>query len=259
MKIVSTERGIETVLHAADRRVLRRIATTLAPLVKVEPLGRYRTMAAADVWWGLLGQVCVMGSARPWDQAQLSTGTATNLTRALAFSAVAAQPHVASYLEDMLRKFKATRFHKKAAEKLTRVLQTPSVFRGSRVALFEGISHRDDPVAVRNTLIKRCPIFRLKSASDFMISVGLSHDVIALDTRIVGILRRHCEFDHKAEQIQSSSGYYLSVESALRAFCREQQFSLALLDRLLFQFSALSAIDLVVKFPRLRCMAEGSL
>lgn len=251
MKTVPNDHGLKTLLRAADREVLRRIAMTFAPLVKVEPpLGSYRTMTREAVWWALAGQVCVMGSAGHWERAQASSATSDKFKKALSLSVVATHPRIKSYLEDTLREFSATHFPRKAAAKLAQALRTQTVFRNGRVALFRGLTHNDDPAEVRDKLVKRCPIFRLKSASDFMISVGLSHDVIALDTRIISTLRACCGFDHTSERVQSSRDLYLSVEPALREFCREQRMSLALLDRLLFQFSNLSAVELVARYPR---------
>jgi thermostable 8-oxoguanine DNA glycosylase len=113
------------------------------------------------------------------------------------------------------------------------------------------LSQEDAAIQTRDELIRRNPIFRLKSTSDFMISVGLSHDVIALDTRVIGIFQDYFEYNVSAGRIQSDLEMYLSLEATLREFCGEQGVSLALLDRLLFKFSDLNAVELVVKYPEL--------
>ena len=82
-----------------------------------------------------------------------------------------------------------------------------------------------------------------------LIAVGLSHDVIALDTRVTGVLQKHFGYNVTPGRIQSNRDLYLSLEATLREFCYEQGVSLALLDRLLFKFNVLSAIELVVKYP----------
>jgi len=138
------------------------------------------------------------------------------------------------------------------------VSQLPGVFQGHDLVLFEGLSHEGNPIQTRGEIIKRCPIFHLKSASDFMINVGLSHDVIALDTRVVGILQKYLGYNLTPQHIQSHRGLYLSLEAALREFCREQNISLALLDRLLFRFSNLGAIELVVRYPELIRSNQGA-
>ena len=55
--------------------------------------------------------------------------------------------------------------------------------------------------AIREALLANCPIFKLKSASDFMISSGLCYDVVALDTRVVGVLQRYFGFNHEAPAV----------------------------------------------------------
>lgn len=232
-------------LTPKDKAILNRLAVPLAPLVQLERIGVYRSMSIEQVWWRLLGQVCVMGSSRPWDQAQRRP----NARKILAYSAMARHPKAEEYLRDALQSLKATRFPSKAAAKLVAALKSPAVFRGGRVRLFEGLSHRDDPHAVREELIRRCPMFRLKSASDFMISVGLSRDVVALDVRILGYLGKYCESTLKASSVRSNKRLYLSVEAALRDYCREQQLDLAVLDRLLFKYSSLTVAEFLESNP----------
>ena len=89
----------------------------------------------------------------------------------------------------------------------------------------------------------------LKSASDFMISVGLSHNVIALDTRVVGFLRKYFNYNVEAGYIQGNRGYYFSLEAALREFCQEKGISLALLDRVIFNFSGLNLLGFLIDNP----------
>ena len=80
-----------------------------------------------------------------------------------------------------------------------------------------------------------------------MIDAGLSHDVIALDVRVVGALRKHFGFNLEAGQVQARRDVYLSVESALREVCAEAGKPLALLDRALFQLGGMTALDFVVR------------
>ena len=126
---------------------------------------------------------------------------------------------------------------------------TPTVFKNGKHVLFEGLSHADDTIQTRDEVRRRCPGFNLKSASDFMISVGLSHDVIALDTCVIGFLQKHLHYNIDSVRIQADRKYYFSLENELRKYCREQRVSLALLDRLIFNLSALSVVDFVISQP----------
>ena len=76
-------------------------------------------------------------------------------------------------------------------------------------------------------------------------------DAGPLDTRVVGVFQKHFGYSVSSGRIQSNQDLYLSLEATLREFCREQGVPLALLDRLLFKFSVLSAIELIVKYPEL--------
>lgn len=208
-------------------------------------------MTLDDVWLALVGQVCVMGSAGHMERLGRNDAKHEKFKDAVSLQVVGPQPDPVSYLEETLRSFSATRFPKKGAERIVSVVQSPGIFQGNDLVLFEGLSHEGNAIQTRDEIIKRCPTFRLKSASDFMIFVGLSHDVIALDTRVVGILQQYLGYNLTPERIQSHRGLYFSLEAALREFCHEQDICLALLDRLLFRFSNLGAIEMVIKYPEL--------
>jgi thermostable 8-oxoguanine DNA glycosylase len=251
VKTVGDRGRYQTQISDADRQVLGRIVAIFGPLVRLEPIGRYLTMTQEDVWLDIVGQVCVMGSARHWERLNSNLSRIAEFKQAVSLQSLDRQQDPLSHLAETLRSFSATRFYNKSAERLVEVLKSPDAFRDGKLELLEGLSHKDNPGQTRDALMERCTIFRLKSASDFMISVGLSHDVIALDTRIVGMLQDHLGYNFTAAQMQSSPELYLSLESALREFCYEQDVSLAQLDRLLFRFSQMSAIDLVAKHPEL--------
>ena len=251
VETIYSKGSIHTSLDNADRELLGRIVRCFGQFVEVEPLARYRTMTLDDVWLALVGQVCVMGSAGHMERLQNNDAMREKFKDAISLQVVGLQHDPVSYLEETLRYFSVTRFPKRSAERIVSVVQSPGVFQGNNLILFEGLSHEGSAIQTRDEIIKRCPTFRLKSASDFMISVGLSHDVIALDTRVVGILQKYLGYNLTPQRIQSDRRLYFSLEAALREFCREQAVSLALLDRLLFRFSNLGAVELVVKYPEL--------
>jgi thermostable 8-oxoguanine DNA glycosylase len=251
METVLTNGDISTVLNITDGSILGRIVRSFGKLVEIESLGQYRTMTPDKLWIKLVVQVCVMGSANHIERLQSNTRLHDEFEDAVSLNLVSYQRDPISYLAGNFRKFSATRFPKKGAKYLALVLQSSTVFQNGKISLFEGLSHEANAAQVRDELIKRCPIFRLKSASDFMISVGLSHDVIALDTRVVGTLQKYLGYNLTTARIQSHRGLYFSLEARLREFCQEQNISLALLDRILFHFSNMRAIELIVKYPEI--------
>jgi thermostable 8-oxoguanine DNA glycosylase len=250
MQTTHSKEGCQTHISDADRQILARIIEVLGLFVPLEPIGRYVSMSADEVWLTLVIQVCVMGSARPIERL---TGHPhperyKDFEKAVALSTVVSQQNPAAYLSKVLKCFSATRFHQKSANKLVTVLSSPDAFNKDEGLLFDGLSHQKDAIETRDELIRRCPILGLKSASDFMISVGLSHDVIALDTRVIGIFRKYFGYNLTSGQVQSKREFYLSLEGGLRELCREKQVSLAFLDRLLFKFGNVNAIELIVKY-----------
>jgi thermostable 8-oxoguanine DNA glycosylase len=165
--------------------------------------------------------------------------------KALALKRVLKEQSVSTYLESQIRRFSAARFPAKCSITLAKCLRSREFIRGNRVVLIDRLSHTDDSDDVREALKVRCPAFQLKSASDFMIGVGLSQDVIALDTRVLGILERHFDHNLRKQQVQANRARYVSIELALRTACRTFGCSLGRFDRILFQFGGVNTIKAI--------------
>jgi hypothetical protein len=235
-----------TICDPEDRAKLLRVLERLGNHVKdVPPIGHWLEMSSEDLWWKLLQQVCVMGSARGIEG--LSKDDFDALQYATSLRIWKRHGFDADYLENALLGLSATRFYHIATLKLAALARTPSVVRGNRVTLLDGFSESDEANFIRDELMARCDVFRLKSASDFMITVGLSHDVIALDQRIVGVLKKFLHYDLEFDKIQRNKPIYLSVETELRDVCRDAGTSLAVLDRALFQFTEMNVIQYLME------------
>jgi thermostable 8-oxoguanine DNA glycosylase len=97
-------------------------------------------------------------------------------------------------------------------------------------------------------MVKRCHgSFKMKSISDFMIEIGMAQSLIAFDTRIVGLLRKHFGLNVKLDKIQSNDILYKEIEGKLRDVCRELGIKLSLLDRMLFKFNSVSTIEYILE------------
>lgn len=252
MQTVRSNGESQTQLSDDDLAKLGRIVALFGPFVELELIARYRTMPPDELWLVLVEEVCAMGGARNIERFQKDKAEEyEEFKKAVSLESLSRQQDLVGYLSSKLRDSSVTRFYNKGAEKIASMLKSPEVFQGDKLVLLRGLSHEGDAIQTRDELIRRNPIFRLKGTSDFMISIGLSHDVIALDTRVVGVFQKHFGYNVSPGRIQSNRDLYLSLEATLREFCREQGVSLALLDRLLFKFSVLNAIELVVKYPEL--------
>ncbi|MCB0176806.1 MAG: hypothetical protein KDI62_01130 [Anaerolineae bacterium] len=237
-----------TIITDKDKKQLGKLIEVIGPRVEVEELGRYINLFDEEIWHHIVVQVCVMGSARFMERLEKNDDY-KNFKKSVSLKVVTEEKEKAAYLTGIFEAFKATRFRNKAGQRLADILSSERVLYNGKIVLLKGLSHKDDFNAVRNELQKRCPIFKLKSASDFMISVGLSHDIIALDTRVVGVFNRYLNYETDPGKVQGNDKIYYSVETALREFCQEKNVTLALLDRLLFKYGNIDVIDFVLTDP----------
>lgn len=239
-----------TSLRPESKRKLLHLIASLSPHTKVPELGRWKAMSNEELWSHVVSQVCVMGSSIPMEKLKLSDHLPA-FDAALSLKALTATPQDrATYIEDQLVRYKATRFKKKAAHRLANAVANPLIVDSTRVVLLDGLPHGNAD-SVREELLKRSVgLFKRKSVSDLMIGVGLSHDVVALDQRVVGILNARLGYNRKFSSLQASRSTYLSVEDCLREVCKEANISLGKLDRMLFNFAGLTAIEYLMDFDQ---------
>jgi len=247
METINNKKTVETIIEKEDINFLKHILKLFGPLVDLPAIGKFKAMKPNDVWLQLVSQVCVIGSAKLMERINADTMLKDSFEKAISLSSVQNQKNKKGYIGSILKKHSATRFHNEGARKLYDIFKTSTVFSNGKLKLFEGVTSNKICNDIRDILIDRCPIFRLKSVSDFMISVGISHDVIALDTRVVGVFKKYLNYNLSPGRVQSNRSIYFSVENALRDFCTSHNFSLALLDRVLFQFSSMTVFELLNK------------
>jgi len=247
MKSDQTIEDYRTILEDGDVESIHRLLRLVGPHVNLEPLRPNRRLGQAKVWERIVSQVCVSGSAMGMERLAAEPARHKTFRQAISLPILAGKSYRTNHIAAVLRRFKVTRFHTQAAKRLRRVIKIPSVVKGDRCVLMRQVPQTDDYRVIREALMTSCPIFKLKSASDFMISTGLCHDVVALDTRVVGVLRQYFGFNHEAKAVQGRPALYFSVEQALREVCEEVGQPLALLDRILFRFSGISTLEFVIQ------------
>ena len=198
----------------------------------------------------IVKELCVMGGTRMIDNLMENKKKYTmfkkqiSLTNLLSINPNQREKYIAKILKD----FKATRFYNQQAEKIVEFLKNSNIIARGHVVLLKGLSHKQPAEYIRNELMRRNTYFKLKSASDFMIEVGLSHDVIAFDTRIVNILKKHFDLNVSVDKVQGNKDIYESIEDALRQSCGVLDISLAQLDRLLFRFNNKNVITFILEY-----------
>jgi thermostable 8-oxoguanine DNA glycosylase len=240
--------GVRTIIDQSERVALVRLLHRLGSYAGVSALGIYQELPNDELWWCLVQQVCVAGSARGMEALHRDVGKVADLKARTSLKAWRKRKLDEEYMSICLRQSGATRFHRRAASRLAEMARTATVVEGTRVVLLDHLPKTTESETIREELLRRCPSLRRKSISDFMISVGVSHDVIALDRRVVGVLQRYFGFNLAFERVQASKDIYRSVEAALREVCRRADSSLGILDRTLFQFEAMTVIEFVMKY-----------
>jgi len=204
-------------------------------------------MKSEDIWEEILIQFCVMGSARPIEKLQVDTERYNDFLEKLSIETLSKiTSNRKEYIAKQLREHKATRFHNKNAERINNCLENEEIIRDDKTVFLEDLKNRiigEDQM--RDVLLKKLSSFKIKSISDFMITIGASRGFIAFDTRVVGLLNKYFGLNMKLEKIQSNEILYKKLEGRLRDVCRELGIELSLLDRMLFRFN--SAIEYILE------------
>lgn len=236
------------VLTRQDKADLKRLLKSASSYTNTPQLEAYKSLSSDDLWWRVVVQICVRGSARQMEKLEKNPQKLNAAKEALSLANVSNGN--ANSVIKILREHGMTRFHNKASQIIYELSQNNQTIKKSRVVLLDKLNEFTTVHEQRIELMRRCSAFSLKSASDFMISVGWTDDVIALDTRVVGAFNRCLGFDLSASKVQSNSAIYHAVEDALRIVCRESGSSLAVLDRTIFQLTSKSVVDFFLENKR---------
>lgn len=247
MKTTIVDRRPVTSIQADSKRKLKHLIRKLSPHTETPELGRWRELSNEELWARLVSQVCVMGSALPMEKL-LKSGKQSAFEGALSLKTLTKVSAPSTYIETQLATFKATRFKKKAALRLSAALANPNIVSGRRVVLLDKLPQGNGNIVREELLLRTASLFKRKSVSDLMITVGISHDVIALDQRVVGLLNARLNYNRKFSYLQTNTAAYLSVEDCLRGVCEEAKISLGELDRMLFNFAGLSAAEYLMEY-----------
>jgi hypothetical protein len=202
------------------------------------------------IWQGLIGQILVRGGARPLES--LPSERKRELQEQTRLSKLLGEPDPYSFLKNLLAKCpRPTRFPERAAEAIVELLSNDKVVNRNecRIVLLDGIDkQRQSPQEIRRLLMQRTG-FGPKPVSDLMIVLGISHDVIAFDTRIVNTLVKWGVFsdwerDRLKNIVQECEPIYTALEAEIRKVlaefpsmncCDIKHMCLAFFDRVIFR------------------------
>ena len=219
-------------------------------------------MSSEEIWEEILIQFCVMAGAQPIERLMSNEENYSEfLTKLSIDNLLKLTTDREKYISNKLKEFKATRFYNKNAQRIKNCLENEEIVKDGKVTLLEDLKHSGtlNEDQIREVLLKKMPFFKIKSVSDFMITIGAARGFIAFDTRIVGLLNKYfglsiwtmksgkLESDRIAGKIKSNETLYTKIEEKLRDVCRKLGIELSLLDRVLFQFAGKSAIEYMLE------------
>ncbi len=231
-----------------DKRKFVCIINKFKSKTELPTYGKWTNMSSEDVWEEILIQFCVMGSARPIERLQAYTDRYNEFLEKLSVEALSKiTSNREEYIAKQLEEYRATRFYNKRAERIEECLENEEIVKDGRIVFLEDLKKHGllDEDQMRDILLKKLPFFKMKSISDFMITIGAARNFIAFDTRIFGLLNKHFGLNMELGDIQSDEMLYKAIERKLREVCKEIGIELSLLDRMLFKFN--SAIEHILE------------
>jgi thermostable 8-oxoguanine DNA glycosylase len=223
-----------------DKGKLACIINKLKARIELPTFGEWRSMSSEDIWAEILGQFCVMGGAKPIERLQTDEKRYNEFLEKLSIETLSKITfNRKEYIAKQLEEYKATRFYNKSAERINDCLENEEIVKDGKIVFLEDLKKYEtfDEDRVRDVLLEKLPFFKIKSVSDFMITIGMAKGFIAFDTRVVGLLNEHFGLNVELDEIQSNEILYKVLEQKLRNVCREIGIELSLLDRMLFGFN----------------------
>jgi thermostable 8-oxoguanine DNA glycosylase len=239
----------KTYLREEDTNKLTEIAKYLIDRIQLPQLGVYRELSEEELWFNLLLKICAIGGASLLHDLQRDEVRFREFREKLSLSTLLTKTDLRKeYIAGILKEYKATRFYNKQAGKIDSLMNHPSVIYGGHFVLLNDLDHdRMDFREIRSRLISRNSHFKLKSASEYMIDVGLSIDVISLNVRTAEILGDHFGLKVDRHKLQDTKYIYESVEDGLRNGCNQIGIPLAYLDRMFYHYGEKDAISFILE------------
>jgi thermostable 8-oxoguanine DNA glycosylase len=233
-----------------DRKRIGCVVNKLKSKTEFPIYGQWRNASSEDIWEELLGQFCVIGSARFIERLQTDKAGYSEFLEKMSIKKLwKITLHRREYIARQLKEFKVTRFYNKNAERINNCLENREIVKDGKTVFLDDLKKQEmlDEEQMRDILLKRLPFFKMKSVSDFMITIGAAKGFIAFDTRVVGLLKKLFGLNMELDDIQYDKTLYEAIERKLRDVCEELGVELSLLDRILFRFSEKSAVEYILE------------
>jgi len=247
-----------------DKDKIRFIARELKDVIDendgLKPFGYWKSMKSEEIWQHIIIQFCVMRGTNAWDKLKEKKVEYREFLEKMKLENLVNKENRIGFLRETFRKYKPTILVKKPEketsphpdipDRIEQFLNNKNAVKEGKLILFDGLDSLTNENEIRDILLRRCgSSFKMKSISDFMISIGAAKNFIALDTRIIGLFKKyfHLNGDVNLTSIQSNKSLYKAIEKELMEICANIGINLSTLDRILFRSSEISAIDYLME------------
>lgn len=227
--IVSKDKGVE--FTPVDRKTL---------LEYVEAVKKHKIVLNEEIlnpehlWISLVTQYLVKGSSKPIDRLQDNKQRYSQFLSQLSLSRFIKLERQTREkdLANIFQSYKATRFYNTQARAIAKFLDKWDEF-------LSVIKSQKDSSEIRKELVTLIPGFNMKSASDYLITIGKASDLIAFDTRIQKIMENKMGLTKRgAGYIRRYPKVYESLENEIISIIKPSGVSLSQLDRVMYQMGS---------------------
>lgn len=202
-----------------------------------------------SAWWRIVGQICAVGSSRSWEaledpavRRELSIArirhegplAASHVHRVLSRIGVryCSPQHASSQKAEAIAANAASAYVADAEGRVHLLAQLEQAVGDRGIG---GLWPHAQACGARRVLIRNLQFFGPKSASDFLVGLGVADSLLALDVRLLNLLIDFLGWDPGCRQRVHSLARYEELEQqVVDTFCQPLGIRPAHLDRLLF-------------------------
>jgi thermostable 8-oxoguanine DNA glycosylase len=214
--------------------------------IKLNKLGNYTEISNDELWFKIISQLFIINNL-PIIKDSSNNAVNEKFKSAISLKSILNHKNKEEYIAHVLLNYDVTQFYKDQSKKIFMLLNNKDVIFSNKVILFDGLNYEQNFNFIRDELLKRNPFSKMKSVSEIMIEFGFSNDVLAIDSRILGFLSSHLNFNVSLEKIQSNKKLYLLIEESIRDECAKLNIKLSIFDRIIFKYLNISAIDYILE------------
>lgn len=201
------------------------------------PKNWWKRTSSEKLWIELVGQICIIGRSVPWDSLKASPDI--NRISIVSLSQVYEKEgrgglvrHIHTILaKHGVRYVSKNKAKSRKAEQITDAFLNPTVVKNQELILLSKLEGTPDPRHALRTAVKGVG---LKSASDYLIETGFSDDYMALDVRVMTILKKW-QKNGLFQDLTISPKSYIQIEARLRKAASRAGLTLGELDRIIYR------------------------